>query len=236
MKYSSPILLQLDGLLHHQSSHQLQSKIQTYNVKKASSITSPLMIDYQPQMNIWSTWKRNNNSGVDHWTLTEKAQFHQSSIYLQHFPHSLCTFIMNSTAYHSFIQSWWHKYEISTCKQETREDASNQWSKHTFEVQDLQWSILLQSFCNSNGSFISNCTIVCSTTHNKNNNTINIPPSVNIHSLRVNIFNQRMLDDNRRGRYVQWILTLKGQLSSEMCSSLTFPPFSWHLSLQFHSL
>ena len=78
--------------------------------------------------------------------------------------------------------------------------------KHTIEIQFLQWSTLLQSFCNSNGSFISN-PVPCSTTHNTNN--INIPPSVNIHSLRVNIFNQIILDHTRRVSYVQWKLTPK---------------------------
>ena len=76
--------------------------------------------------------------------------------------------------------------------------------KHTSKIQLRQWSVLFQSFCNSNGSFISNI-IHCSTTHI--NTTINIPPSVNIHSLRVNIFNQIILDHTRRVRYVQWKLT-----------------------------
>jgi hypothetical protein len=43
-------------------------------------------------------------------------------------------------------------------------------------------------------------------THTHNGN-INIPSSVNIHSIRVNIFHQTRLDHNRRGRYDQWTLT-----------------------------
>jgi hypothetical protein len=45
--------------------------------------------------------------------------------------------------------------------------------------------------------------------YNTHNNIINIPSSVNIHSLRVNIFNQIILDHTRRVRYVQWKLTPK---------------------------